>query len=111
MDLEARRRAEVSGETIALPTVSEFDRHIIKRFVDLLPSGRRGLILGEIFGRIAGLTCDEELLCRFLLSRPLTFDGSERLLGNVDVNGVVVGPSRGLGKTELVAVSGALAVA
>ena len=79
--------------------------------MDLLPSGRRGLILGEIFGRIAGLTCDEELLCRFLLSRPLTFDGSERLLGNVDVNGVVVGPSRGLGKTELVAVSGALAVA
>lgn len=50
----ARSSADVSGESVA-------------------PSGSSGLMLGEIFGRSAGLTCTEIELVRFLLPRPPDF--------------------------------------
>ena len=56
-------------------------------------------MLGDIFGRRAGLTCTELLLFLFL---PVDFS-SPRLPGVAPR-----GEARGLGKTELVALSGAL---
>ncbi len=56
-------------------------------------------MLGDIFGRRAGLTCTELLLFLFL---PVGFS-SPRLPGVTPR-----GEARGLGKTELVALRGAL---
>lgn len=71
------------------------------------PSGSNGLILGDIFGRKAGLTWTELVLFRFLLGRPVGFE-SIRLL-NADPVGEAIALSSGLGMTELDAlVSGAL---
>lgn len=46
--------------------------------VDVPPSGSSGLMLGEIFGRNAGLTCTEVVLLRVLPLRPRGL-GSARL--------------------------------
>jgi len=48
----------------------------LEKRVDLPPSGRRGLMLGEILGLSAGLTCTELLLFLFLLSRVLVLDSA-----------------------------------
>ncbi len=47
-----------------------------ERGIDVPPSGRRGLMLGEILGLSAGLTCTELLLFLFLLSRALVLDST-----------------------------------
>ena len=76
--------------------------------VDKLPSGRRGLILGEIFGLTAGLTCTELWLLRFLGSRP--FDCFESpYLRAVEPAGEATSASCGLGNPDVFAVMGALA--
>jgi len=64
-------------------------------------------MLGEIFGRNAGLTCTELWLLRFLGSRLFNLD-SPRLLIPVPV-GEAIEPSWGLGKADPVALMGALA--
>ena len=68
-------------------------------------------MLGDIFGRIAGLTCEDELPCLFLLSLPASLDESDRLLGRMEPPGDATSPTRGLGNWKPVAVNGALAVA
>lgn len=59
--------------------------------MDVPPSGSSGLMLGEIFGRSAGLTCTEVVLLRFLLPRPRGL-GSMRLL-DIDPPGEGDAPS------------------
>lgn len=48
----------------------------LEKGIDVPPSGRRGLMLGEILGRSAGLTCTELLLFLFLLSRALVLQSA-----------------------------------
>ena len=56
--------------------------------VNLHPSGKRGLMLGEILGLKAGLTrLLLDMLPRFLLVRPLVSDFRE---GNVEAKGELV---------------------
>lgn len=63
-------------------------------------------MLGDIFGRMAGLTCTELVLFLFLLSRPIDF-GSTRLVDEGPL-GVVTSDSRGLVNTALLVALGAL---
>ncbi len=56
-------------------------------------------MLGEIFGRRAGLTCTELVLLRFLLGRPVGLE-SRRLLAT-ELVGEAIALRRGLGMTEL----------
>lgn len=78
------------------------------------PSGRRGLILGLILGRSAGLTKAEPTLPRFLPARPAGFSSGFLVLvvelgdatalieglmvaeGRTDPDGVLRGPSFGV---------------
>ena len=71
----------------------------------LPPSGSKGLMLGEILGRRAGLTCTELWLLRFFGSLLFSLE-STRLMAPVPV-GVAI--SWGLGSAEVFAVIGALA--
>lgn len=71
------------------------------------PSGNKGLILGDIFGRNAGLTCTDAALFLFLLPRPIDL-GSARL-PEVELVGDAMAPSCGLGNIEFIALNGALA--
>lgn len=64
----------------------------------LPPSGSKGLILGDILGRNAGLTCTELVLFRFLLARPVGFE-SIRLLAT-DPVGEASALNCGLGMME-----------
>lgn len=66
---------------------------------NLLPSGSRGLILGEIRGRNAGLTCDEEVLPRFLPGRPPALESP--LLLDIDPPGDATAPKWGLANAEV----------
>ncbi len=59
------------------------------------------MILGDIRGRNAGLTCDEEILLRFLPAFPPAL-GSPRLL-DIDPPGDAAAPKWGLAKVEVVA--------
>lgn len=63
-------------------------------------------MLGDIFGRIAGLTCTELVLFLFLLSRPMDF-GSTRLVDEEPFGDVTPG-NRGLVKNALPVTPGAL---
>lgn len=74
--------------------------------IDIPPSGSRGLMLGEILGRNAGLTWTELLFVLFLPPRPLA-RASPRLLCS-DPFGEPMGFKLGLVKEEPVAVTGAL---
>jgi len=56
-------------------------------------------MLGEIFGRNAGLTCTELALFRFLLGRPAGFESNR--LPTTDPVGEATALSCGLGMTEL----------
>lgn len=75
---------------------------------DLPPSGNNGLMLGEILGRRAGLTCTELWLLRFFGSRNLSLE-SPRLMPAPALLGEAIPPSLGLDKAEVLAVIGALA--
>lgn len=63
-------------------------------------------MLGDIFGRIAGLTCTELVLFLFLFSRPMDF-GSARL-ADEEPFGDVIADNRGLVKNALLVAPGAL---
>lgn len=63
-------------------------------------------MLGDIFGRIAGLTCTELVLFLFLLSRPMDFGSA--LLVDEALCGDVMPDNRGLVKNALLVTPGAL---
>ena len=77
-----------------------------RRGENLPPSGSKGLMLGDILGRNAGLTCTELLLVLFFPPRP-PVRGSPRLVGPTPF-GDVTAPWLGLGKVDPVAEAGAL---
>lgn len=80
--------------------------HYWEKTLYVPPSGSKGLILGEIFGRNAGLTCTELLFVLFFPARPLV-RGSPRLLDIAPFVEITVF-GLGLGNAEPVAVTGAL---
>ena len=79
---------------------------IFMEIMNIPPSGSKGLMLGDIFGRNAGLTWTELLFVLFLPPRPF-FEASPRLLCK-EPSGEPIGFRLGLVKDEPVAVAGAL---
>jgi len=91
----------VDVSRFTVPVDRSYQLILVKRICGgtIPPSGSNGLMLGEIFGRNAGLTCTELALFRFLLGRPAGFESNR--LPTTDPVGEATALSCGLGMTEL----------